>query len=154
MFGLTLERVLISDLKRVATDIDKKIVAVGVSKILCECPSMLVPPYRNFWSELLKELISSFELPPEENPLDGDHLGDENALDVGYQGGYSQLSFAKLKTIDPLADVQDIRKYLAESLATLSQQRPGDLPTLIAALPSDHQHALQKYCAQAGVQIV
>lgn len=154
MFGATLQRVFINDMKQVSTDIDKKIVAVGVSKILCECPSTLVPPYRIYWSELLKELISSFELPPEENPAGGDVVVDENALDIGYQGGYSQLSYAKLETLDPLADVQDVRKYLAESLAQLSQQRPGDLPKLITNLPSGHQHALQKYCAQAGVQIV
>lgn len=153
MFGMVLERVLIPDLTRVAGDVDKKIVAVGISKILCDCPSLLVQPYRNYWANLLQALVTSFELPPDENPLEADQI-IEIEDPVGYQAAYSQLNYAKLKNIDPIPDIQDNRKYLVESLARLSQQRPGDIPTLISALPSDHQQAIQKYCAQAGVQIV
>lgn len=153
MFGMVIERVLISDLARVAGDMDKKIVAVGVTKLLCECPAMLVPPYRNYWANLLQALITSFEMPPDETALEGDDFVEpENA--VGYQAAYSQLNYAKLKVIDPIPDVQDTRKHLAENLSTLSASRPGDIPTLISALPADHQQALQKYCAQSGKQIV
>lgn len=153
MFGMVVERVLISDLTRVTGDIDKKIVAVGVTKLLCEVPSMLALPYRNYWSKLLETLITSFEMPPDETIIEGDDFVEiENV--VGYQAAYSQLNFAKLKLIDPIPEVQDGRKYLAENLAKLSHTRPGDIPTLISALPAHHQQALQKYCAQSGVQIV
>lgn len=152
MFGMVIERVLVTDLTRVTGDVDKKIVAVGISKLLCECPKML-DVYRSMWATLLQTLITSFELPPDETALEGDQFIEiENA--VGYQAAYSQLNFAKLKVIDPIPEVLDGRKYLAESLVKLSQQRPGDIPTLISALPGDHQQALQKYCAQSGVQIV
>lgn len=153
MFGMVVERVLISDLARVAGDMDKKIVAVGVTKLLCECPAMLAPPYRKYWSNLLQALITSFEMPPDETALEGDDFVEiENA--VGYQAAYSQLNYAKLKVIDPIPDIQDTRKHLAENLARLSASRPGDIPTLITALPADHQQALQRYCAQSGAQIV
>lgn len=152
MFGMVIERVLITDLTRVAGDIDRKIVAVGVSKMLCECPALIAPPYRNYWANLLQVLITSFEMPPDDTALEGDDFVEiENA--IGYQAAYSQLNFAKLKVIDPIPEVQDGRKYLVESLAKLSISRPGDIPTLISALPADHQQALQKYCAQNGVQI-
>lgn len=153
MFGMVIERVLITDLTRVAGDIDKKIVAVGVSRLLCECPAMLVPPYRNYWANLLQALITSFEMPPDETALEGDDFVEiENA--IGYQAAYSQLNYAKLKTIDPIPDIQNGCKHLVENLAKLSASRPGDIPTLISALPADHQQALQKYCAQNGAQIV
>lgn len=153
MFGMVIERVLITDLSRVAGDVDRKILAIGVTKILCECPAMLIPPYRNYWSNLLQALITSFEMPPDNTALEGDDFVEiENA--IGYQAAYSQLNFAKLKVIDPIPDVQDGRKYLAENLAKLSVSRPGDIPTLISSLPADHQQALQKYCAQNGTQIV
>lgn len=153
MFGMVIERILCADLTRVTGDIDKKIVAMGVTKILCECPSMLTPPYRNYWPGLLQALITSFEMPPDETTLEGDEFIEiENV--VGYQAAYSQLNYAKLKVLDPIPEVLDGRKFLAENLAKLSQQRPGDISTLIAALPPDHQQALQKYCAQSGVQIV
>lgn len=153
MFGMVVERILISDLPRVSGDNDKKIAAVGVTKLLCECPAMLAMPYRNYWAKLLETLITSFETPPDESALEGDQFIEiENAL--GYQAAYSQLNYAKLKDIDPIPEVQDGRRFLVENLGKLSVTRPGDIPTLIAALPSDHQQALQKYCAQAGVQIV
>lgn len=153
MFGMVIERILVSDLTRAAGDIEKKIVAVGITKLLCECPAMLNMPYRNYWAKLLETLITSFELPPDESALEGDQFIEiENA--IGYQAAYSQLNYAKLKTIDPLAEIPDGRKYLVEHLGKLSVTRPGDLPTLISALPADHQQALQKYCAQNGVQIV
>lgn len=150
---MVLERVMISDLQRIANDNERKIVAVGVSKILCETPALLVMPYRVYWANLLQALITSFETPPDTNPLEADGLV-EAGDDIGYQAAYSQLSFAKLKVLDPLPDVEDGRKFLAQSLAKLSQQRPGEVPVLIASLPSDHQQALQNYCAQAGVQII
>lgn len=153
MFGMVLERVLIADLSRVAGDVDRKIVAVGVTKMLCECPALLVAPYRNYWSNLLQALITTFELPPNDTALEGDDFVEiENA--IGYQAAYSQLNFAKLKVIDPIPDIQDGRKYLVDNLAKLSVSRPGDIPTLISALPTDHQQALQKYCAQSGARIV
>lgn len=153
MFGMVIERVLISDLARVAGDMDKKIVAVGVTKLLCECPPMLVLPYRNYWANLLQALITTFEMPPDDTALEGDDFVEiENA--IGYQAAYSQLNYAKLKVIDPIPDVQDTRKHLAENLSKLSASRPGDIPTMISALPADHQQALQKYCAQSGTQIV
>lgn len=152
MFGMVIERVLITDLARVAGEIDKRIVAVGVTKLLCECPALLVPPYRNYWASLLQALITSFELPPDETALEGDDFIEPDTT-VGYQAAYSQLNYGKLKVIDPLPDVKNGRNYLAEKLATLSRGRPGDIPTLISALPADHQQALQKYCAQASVQI-
>lgn len=150
---MVIERILITDLTRVAGDVDKKIVAVGVTKMLCECPSLLVPPYRNYWANLLQALITSFEMPPDETAIEGDEFVEiENA--VGYQAAYSQLIFAKLRVIDPIQDVQDGRKFLVEKLAALSASRPGEISTLISGLPADHQQALQKYCAQSGTRIV
>lgn len=150
---MVVERILITDLNRVAGDLDKKIVAVGVTKILCECPAMLMPPYRNYWSQLLQALITTYEMAPDETTLEGDDFVEiENV--IGYQAAYSQLNFAKLKIIDPIPEVQDNRRFLVENLANLSTSRPGDIPTLISALPAEHQQALQKYCAQNGAQIV
>lgn len=151
MFGMVLERVFIPELTKVTGDIERKIVAVGISKLLTECQSMITPPYRTYWSPILQALIQLFELPSDEDDgIDDEQIDNKQAE---YQAAYSQLNFARSKTNDPIADVNDGRRYLVESLAKLSQSRPGDLPTMISAMPTDHQHALQKYCAQAGVQI-
>ncbi|KAJ6646819.1 Exportin-2 [Pseudolycoriella hygida] len=151
MFGMVIERVLILDLAKVSGETSKKIVSIGIAKILCECPALLINPYRAYWPKLLESLIQIYELPPDMGPLDGDHFNDTE--DVEYQAAYSQLNFAQSKTYDPLCDVTDGRKFLIQNLAILSLSRPGEIPTLIASLQSDHQQALQKYCAQYGIQI-
>lgn len=151
MFGMVIDRIFIPDLAKVSGETSKKIVSVGISKILCECPALLINPYRNYWPKILEALIQIYELPPDEGLLDGDHLVENE--EIGYQAAYSQLNFAQTKTHDPLSDIADGRKFLIQNLAILSISRPGEIPTLIASLPSDHQQALQKYCAQYGIQI-
>lgn len=150
MFGMVIERIFIPDLAKISGETSKKIVSVGIAKILCECPALLSNPYRNYWPKILESLIQIYELPPDEGLLDGDHLNETE--EVEYQAAYSQLNCAQTKRHDPLADVPDGRKFLIQNLAMLSLSRPGELPTLISSLPSDHQQALQKYCAQYGIQ--
>lgn len=153
MFGMVIERILVPDMAKVSGERDKKIVAVGIAKILCECPALLNNPYRNYWPLILQTLIQIFELPPDENLLDGDMLNVAGDDDVGYQAAYSQLNFAPAKVVDPLPDISDGQRYLVVSLGKLSQTRTGEIPTLVAQMPNDHQQALQKYCGLANVQI-
>lgn len=152
MFGMVIDRVLIPDMAKVSTEMDRKIVAVGIAKILTECPAMLAPPYVQRWSPLLQALVELFELPPDQTTLDGDHFIEVDDA-PGYQAAFSQLSYAQPKSQDFLADITDGRKYLAESLGKLAQTRPGEVPTLLAAIGENHKQALQKYCDQAGVRI-
>lgn len=152
MFGMVIERVFIPDMSKVSSEMDRKIVAVGISKVLTQCPAMLTMPYLNLWPRLLQALVELFELPPDESALDGDNFIEVDDA-PGYQVAFSQLNFAQPKKEDFLAEVTDSRKFLAESLGKLSQSRPGEIPALVAQIGDDHKLALQKYCAQANVQI-
>lgn len=160
MFGMVIERVLVPEMAKISGDRDKKIVAVGIAKILCDCPTLLGNPYRNYWTAILQALIQIFELPPDENLLDGDSVdmmpgGAKDDDNSGYQAAYSQLLFAQTTQPDPLPDIQNGHRFLVDSLAKLSQIRSGgEIKGLIAQMPADHQQALQKYCTEAGVQIV
>ena len=151
MFGMVIDRVLVPDMAKVSAEMDRKIVAVGVSKLLTECPNMLAAPYVQNWSRLLQSLIELFELPPDQSTLDGDHYVEVDDT-AGYQAAFSQLSFAQPKSQDFLADIPDGRKYLAQSLSKLMQTQP-QLPTMIAAMGDQHKQALQKYCELAGVRL-
>lgn len=152
MFGMVIERVLIPDMAKVTTELDRKIVAVGIAKILTECPQMLNGPYSQNWAKLLQALVELFELPPDQSNIEGD-----NYIEVedtpGYQAAFSQLNYAKPNVQDFLANVPNGKQFLVEALAKLSNTQPGTVPTMIATLGSDHQMALQKYCNQANVQI-
>lgn len=160
MFGMLLERVFITDMAKCVKESERKIVAVGVSKLLTECPELLSGQYAAYWPRLICALIDLFDRPPENLPnLDVDVTaggGEPNAAvdaEPGYQAAFSQLSFAQPKQVDHLAEVTDPRNFLASSLSNLSQRRPGELPTLVAPLEGEYKLMLQKYCDQAGVRI-
>lgn len=54
MFGMVLEKLLIAELQKIAGDVERKIVAIGVIKLLCECPEMYTGTYQKYWPQLLQ----------------------------------------------------------------------------------------------------
>lgn len=54
MFGMVLEKLLVAELQKVAGIIERKIVACGVTKLLCECPEMYTGSYQKYWPQLLQ----------------------------------------------------------------------------------------------------
>jgi exportin-2 (importin alpha re-exporter) len=54
MFGMVVERVFVADMNKVSGELDQKIVVVGATKLLCECPLMLSQSYIKFWAPLLQ----------------------------------------------------------------------------------------------------
>lgn len=151
MFGMVIERIIITDVAKVTGEMDKKIVAIGVSKLLCQCSNILNEPYINYWMPILQALIQIFELPPDLSTIDGDHFIEIDDA-PGYQVAYSKLNYAEGKNPDPFPDIIDGRKFLVESLVKLCQQHP-DIKTKIISLPDAHRQALQQYCTQYGVNV-
>lgn len=49
MFGMVLERLMIVDMQKISGTVERKITAVGVTKILCECTQMVDGPYARLW---------------------------------------------------------------------------------------------------------
>lgn len=54
MFGMVCNRIFVADMNKVSGSIDRKIVAVGITKILCEAPQMTTQPYAAQWTPLLQ----------------------------------------------------------------------------------------------------
>ncbi|KAH8308305.1 hypothetical protein KR059_010228 [Drosophila kikkawai] len=155
MFGMLLERVFITDMGKVLKDLDRKMVAVGVTKLLTETPEMFQPQYASFWPRLLHSLIDLFERSPDQLPAfdGGEAAAGPDDADGGYQVAFAQLSNAQPKQHDHLADITDARQFLATSLSKFSQTRVGELPNLLTPLEPEYKQVLQKYCDQAGVRI-
>lgn len=49
MFGMVLEKIIIPEIQKVSGNIEKKICAVGITKILTECPAMMDTEYTKLW---------------------------------------------------------------------------------------------------------
>ena len=57
MFGMVLEKIIIPEIQKVSGQVEKKICAVGITKILTECPPMMDTEYTKLWTPLLQALI-------------------------------------------------------------------------------------------------
>ena len=49
MFGRVLEKVIIPDVQKISGNVERKIAAIGITNILCDCPAMLDGSYSRFW---------------------------------------------------------------------------------------------------------
>ncbi|CAH4023889.1 exportin-2 [Pieris brassicae] len=152
MFAMYVERVLIPDLQKVSGALERKASAVGCVKLLCDSAHFVRGPLAHLWPGLLQALISLFELPVDETSLPDDHFIEVDDA-PGYQAQYSQLACARANSADPLASIEDPKRYLVENLSLLSQSNPGLLPPRIAAMDEPHRNALQMYLAGSSVQI-
>ena len=149
MFGMVCQRVFITDVNKVSGDVERKIVCVGMTKILCESQTMLAQ-YSTHWQGMLQALIELFELPPDESNIDGDNFIEIEDT-AGYQVAYSQLNFATGKRDDPISEVPDAKRFLIEQLNRMPQP---EIKTFLRQMPAHHQAALQKYSTQFGVQLI
>lgn len=55
MFGMVLEKIVIPEVQKVSGPVEKKICAVGITKILTECPAMIDTEYTKLWWETVLE---------------------------------------------------------------------------------------------------
>ncbi|XP_070556121.1 exportin-2-like [Ptychodera flava] len=154
MFGMVVERLYLQDVQKVSGGTERKICAVGITKILTECPQMIEGDYAKLWPQLLQALIGLFELPEDESTPDDEHFIEIEDT-PGYQTAFSQLVFAGKREHDPFhGTIPNAKIYLAQSLQKMSATQPGKLQPLISAsLPAEAAQFLQGYMTAAGVTL-
>lgn len=151
LFGMLLQQVLMPNFSTVTGDVESKLCAVALTKILCDCPTILSD--KNVWGQLLTILVSYIEGVTANG---GGHGDDPAGLDgdamVGYSAAYAQLHHAQRKEVDPLPNIADVREYLATSLCELSHQHP--LASVISqVLPNESQNTLRGYFQKANATL-
>ena len=154
MFGMVCDRLIVNEVQKVSGVTEKKICAVGITKLLCETPCMVAGQYANYWLPVLTALVKLFELPEDDTIPDDEHFIEIEDT-AGYQSAYSQLVFAGKKKVEPglLGAVPDVRVNLAQSLHKLSVGSPGVVSPLVGQLNPDVRNCLQKYMQAANVTI-
>uniref|UniRef100_A0A8C7VY98 Exportin-2 n=1 Tax=Oncorhynchus mykiss TaxID=8022 RepID=A0A8C7VY98_ONCMY len=155
MFGMVLEKIVIPEVQKVSGPVEKKICAVGIIKILTECPAMMDTEYTKLWTPLLQALIGLFELPEDDSIPDDEHFIDIEDT-ASYQTAFSQLAFAGKKEHDPIGDaVSNPKILLAQSLHKLSTACPGRVLSMLStSLNAEALQYLQGYLLAASVQLV
>uniref|UniRef100_A0A2K5K3G3 Exportin-2 n=1 Tax=Colobus angolensis palliatus TaxID=336983 RepID=A0A2K5K3G3_COLAP len=155
MFGMVLEKIIIPEIQKVSGNIEKKICAVGITKLLTECPPMMDTEYTKLWTPLLQSLIGLFELPEDDTIPDEEHFIDIEDT-PGYQTAFSQLAFAGKKEHDPVGQmVNNPKIHLAQSLHKLSTACPGRVPSMVStSLNAEALQYLQGYLQAASVTLL
>lgn len=62
MFGMVLEKLFVPEIQKISGNIERKIVACGVTKLLCECPEIYTGNYQKHWSALLQVRSDYFQI--------------------------------------------------------------------------------------------
>jgi len=154
MFGMVVDSLVVKDgsIQKISGATEKKIAAVGLSKLISETEELLTGKYADKFVPLLLSIVALFELPEDESIPDGEHFIEIEDT-PGYQTAYSQLIFAGKPDYDPVAGVGDVRNFLAKSLGSLAGRVPGRVPGLISQLEPSAQQCLNQYLQAAGVAI-
>ena len=152
LFLMVIERLYIPDVQKVSGQTERRICAIGITKILTETPEMLSEPFVSQWSPLLQALISLFELPEDDTIPEDEHFIEIDDT-PGYQTAFSQLVFAGIRDHDPFGEVvPNPKTHLAQSLHRLSSQHPGKLQGMIqSGLSGNATQVLQGYLQVANV---
>ena len=121
MSTMVLEKLFVADLQKVSGNLERKICAVGVTKILVECPFLLSNEANlKIWAALLESLVCLFELPEDSTTPEEEHFIDAEETS-GYQSTFNQLFSASRKEADPFnGQVPDAKAYLAKQLEAAS----------------------------------
>eukprot|EP00118_Oscarella_pearsei_P025556 m.308373 g.308373 ORF g.308373 m.308373 type:complete len:973 (+) comp43881_c0_seq1:68-2986(+) len=153
LFGMVIERLFVPDVQKVSGVVERKICAVGMTRILTEATRLLTDDYYvKLWSQLLQCLIKLFELPQDDSVPDDEHFIEIEDT-PGYQAVYSQLVFAGKQEKDPFdKQFQNPKAQLAKSLHGLSLKHPGKLaPIVTGGLPPEAVQYLTTYLQSANI---
>ena len=143
---------------------DRKIVAVGLSRLLTQSQRMLAPPYAQQWAPTLQALIKLFILPQEISKTSGavqieddEEVATADLEATGYQASFSKLGAAepnvKAASAAIEAKIGDARPLLANQLGALCEARPGVIPPLLGNVPEQLMTPFSEYLASQRVTI-
>lgn len=154
MSTMVLEKLFVADLQKVSGNLERKICAVGVTKILVECPFLLSNEANlKIWAALLESLVCLFELPEDSTTPEEEHFIDVEET-PGYQSTFNQLFSASRKEADPFkGQVPDAKAYLAKQLEAASSTMSFSMSNLLSQLTIESQKHLQGYLSQSSVQL-
>jgi len=152
LFGMVCDSLIEKEgnVQKISGTTEKKIVAVGLTNLLCGTDDLITGKYGDKFVKLLLALIALFELPEDESiPADEHFIEIEDT--PGYQTTYSQLMFAGKPEFDPVSGIDDVKKNLARNLGNLSTRYPGRVKTLITQLDPNAQQCLAQYLEAACI---
>lgn len=98
LFAMVLDSLLIPNAAKVNGKIERKIVCIGLIKLVTESPEIL-NEYNTFWPRILQTVLTVIELPEDETATQGDFAHDE---DEEHEHTFTNAAFTPLSYLHPL----------------------------------------------------
>jgi len=117
---------------------DRKVVVVGLTRMLTQSAFMLQEPCVRVWPATFTALVKLFREPQylksksDEDADVGFTEIDYEEQTAGYQAAYSRLAASESAEVDPVANVRDPQEFLGQELVKLSKSSP-QVKTLLEA---------------------
>lgn len=152
LFRMVVEKLYITDSQKMLDLKERKIVCIGLTKILTELNEFFTIDYlTELWPQLLQIIIAVIELPCDQSVPDEDFT-EMIELVNDYQVTYSKLRFASTTELDIMAEYEP-KLFLAQQLHQLSVRFPGKINLLSSTIEPKAQEYLRNYCLNANVTI-
>ncbi|CAA7263712.1 unnamed protein product [Cyclocybe aegerita] len=118
---------------------ERKLAAVGITRILCESDLMVQEPSARAWTDLYGALGKLFTEPQHfEKKEEADDVAitaiDFEEQAAGYQAAYSRLAASETTELDPVAYVQNPMEFLHQGLGR-AKAKHGQIQALMNAVP-------------------
>lgn len=144
IFGSIFSKFILPSTTKIVSLRERKIAAVGLTKILTESQAFVSGAYNSNWTEGLVILVDLLKTDLAA-PMDDEFLQDvdtEESLSFG--SNYSQLSTAVIPPINPaLALTTDPKSFFIAQIKKVDALVNGQLGALIASLPNNVKEDLQ-----------
>ncbi|KAF8329082.1 Cse1-domain-containing protein [Cantharellus anzutake] len=118
---------------------DRKLVTVGLARLLTQCDEMLQPPNSTLWPSTLVALLELLNMPGLTKDLgtdaDTEDLSsiDHEEQNAGYQAAFTRLAASTPPKFDPVAYVGDAKGYLKLELSRFARNDSRADPLLVTA---------------------
>lgn len=152
LFAMVLDSLYVPNVAKVNGKIERKICCVGMIRLLTECPETLTT-YGQYWTKVLRALLTVIELPEDETEHHGEFAHEEDEeqdLHTFTNAAFTPLAFAAKQDVDPFPGI-DVKKALATQLYQLSQTQPAQVQPLLRSLEPDVLKVVHNYFALAGL---
>lgn len=128
---------------------DRRIAAVGLTKILTQGSAFIQGPYNSKWSEslvVLTDLLKSdLATPLDDNDNENAISELDNEDSVSFGSSFSRLSITVAPPSNPCPSVKDPKQFFVQQLKNVNSQTNGQLSPLLASLPNNVKETLQGF---------
>jgi exportin-2 (importin alpha re-exporter) len=136
--------------------LETKIMVLGLSKLLCDVPSLLSnADGQKIWGDLLSSILRVIVSPNAQ--FGTTDLADDFEVEITYDAAYSRLHYASRPLHDPFPDINDVSALFFQQLYSLCTSQPGKISSIIqTSLQSEPKllSALELMFQKSGMQLL